>query len=305
MNYLDLHCDTATKVPRDQKGLFHHDRQLDPSRLPAGERWAQCYAVFIPDQYRGEEAMRYFLRYADFTRREWERLHDEILPIGGEGSLEAVWQKGKHAGLLTVEGGAVLGGELKNLDVLSRYDVRMMTLTWNAENEIGGGAESSAGLSAFGRELVPLMEEHNIKVDVSHLNDRTFWEVLETAKKPLAASHSNSRALCGVPRNLTDDQFRAIVERGGVVGLNFYNAFLRENAEEAVMDDILRHAEHFLDLGGENTVALGSDFDGAEMPRDLHGVEDVPRLRERMCSAFGKELTEKICYKNALDFLGI
>ena len=116
------------------------------------------------------------------------------------------------------------------------------------------------------------------------------------------ASHSNSRRLCGAPRNLTDDQFRCIAERGGLVGLNFYTGFLRDAPQTACMEDILRHAEHFLALGGEDTLALGSDFDGAAMPADLSDVGALPRLAERLTAAFGRELAEKICYRNALDF---
>ena len=140
--------------------------------------------------------------------------------------------------------------------------------------------------------------------DVSHLNDESFWDVIKAARRPVIATHSNSRLLCNVPRNLTDDQFGCIAERGGLVGLNFYTGFLREDREHACMEDILRHAEHFLNLGGEDVLALGSDFDGADMPYDLPDCGALPQLAQRLREAFGFTLTEKICYKNALDFGG-
>lgn len=138
--------------------------------------------------------------------------------------------------------------------------------------------------------------------DVSHLNDESFWNVIKAARRPLAATHSNSRKICNVPRNLTDDQFRCLAQQGGLVGLNFYTGFLREDREHTCMEDILRHAEHFLNLGGEDVLALGSDFDGADMPHDLPDCGALPQLAQRLREAFGFTLTEKICYKNALDF---
>ena len=210
------------------------------------------------------------------------------------------WEQGGNACFLAVEGGAVLAGRLEYVQALAGHGVRMLTLTWNGENELAGGAAVTGGLKPFGREALRRMEDNNIVADVSHLNDESFWNVIKAARRP--ATHSNSRLLCNVSRNLTDDQFGCIAERGGLVGLNFYTGFLREDREHACMEDILRHAEHFLNLGGEDVLALGSDFDGADMPHDLPDCGALPQLAQRLREAFGFTLTEKICYKNALDF---
>ena len=178
----------------------------------------------------------------------------------------------------------------------------MLTLTWNGENELAGGAAVTGGLKPFGREALRELERCDIVADVSHLNDESFWNVIKAARRPLAATHSNSRKICNVPRNLTDDQFRCLAQQGGLVGLNFFTGFLREDAKSARLEDILRHAEHFLNLGGEDVLALGSDFDGADMPHDLPDCGALPQLAQRLREAFGFTLTEKICYKNALDF---
>ena len=167
---------------------------------------------------------------------------------------------------------------------------------------LAGGAAVTGGLKPFGREALRRMEDNNIIADVSHLNDESFWGVIKAARRPVIATHSNSRRLCNVPRNLTDDQFGCIAERGGLVGLNFYTGFLREDREHACMEDILRHAEHFLNLGGEDVLALGSDFDGAAMPDDLPDCGALPMLFSRLTDAFGLTISEKICYKNSLDF---
>ena len=179
---------------------------------------------------------------------------------------------------------------------------RMLTLTWNGENELAGGSAATGGLKPFGREALRELERCDIVADVSHLNDESFWNVVKAARRPLVATHSNSRKICNVPRNLTDDQFRCLAQQGGLVGLNFFTGFLREDAKSARLEDILRHAEHFLNLGGEDVLALGSDFDGADMPHDLPDCGALPQLAQRLREAFGFTLTEKICYKNALDF---
>ena len=158
----------------------------------------------------------------------------------------------------------------------------MLTLTWNGGKRAGPGGDGSGrrGAYPFGRQVVPALEQAGILVDVSHASPELFWDVMALAKKPVVASHSNAKAVCGHPRNLTDEQFTAIRDAGGLVGLNFYKGFLNDRPEQAAMEDVLRHAEHFLSLGGEDTLAMGSDFDGAALPADMPGLEAVPQLYE-------------------------
>lgn len=301
MTFFDLHCDTLTVAEQKGVGFCQNGLQLDLQKL-GEEKLAQTAAVFIPDELRGEAAWRYYRRCVAYG----ERLLAEtpgLRKVTEAGEIEALWQSGSHAMLLSVEGGAVLGGKLERLQALAADGVRMLTLTWNGENELGSGTAAAGGLTPFGREVLREMQKHRIVPDVSHLNDETFWDVMRATEQPVAASHSNSRRLCPVPRNLSDDQFCAIAERGGLVGLNYYPVFLREDAPNATVDDLLRHAEHFLALGGEDSLALGSDFDGAAMPRDLPDCSGLPFLAERLTAAFGTALAEKICWRNALRFM--
>lgn len=302
MKIFDLHCDTATEALRLNRSLGNSGLQLDGGRLPPELTLAQTFAVFIPDERRGEDALNYFLRCSDYWQRETESEQGHFHRANGVRGVRSLWNSGKHAALLSVEGGAVLAGQSSNIRHLKERSVWMLTLTWNGENELGAGARSQGGLTDFGREAIPLLEEQSIAVDVSHLNDETFWDVMKIARRPVAASHSCSRSLCNVPRNLTDDQFRAIMESGGIVGLNFYPDFLTDTPQNASIEDILRHAEHFLSMGGETSLALGSDFDGAAMPQDMPDAAHLPLLAKKLEHAFGKELAEAICYKNALDF---
>lgn len=300
MNFFDLHCDTATEAMKINAGLRKNGLQLDMDKWN-GESLCQSYAVFIPDTLRGEAAWQYFLRCYSYWKEKTAAEKDMEL-LRQPAAAEEIWRQGKNACFFAVEGGAVLAGQKDRVRQLAQCGVRMLTLTWNGENELASGAGTVGGLKPFGREALRELERFDIVADVSHLNDESFWDVMRYAQRPVAASHSNSRRLCGAPRNLTDDQFRCIAERGGLVGVNFFTGFLREDSKNAGVEDILRHIEHFLELDGENVLALGSDFDGAEMPHDLPDCGALPYLAKRLTERFGAATAEKICYKNALEF---
>ena len=208
-------------------------------------------------------------------RRQGARFADRARICRTAGEAEAAWERDKAALFLTVENGAVLGRDLGRAEELARAGVVMVTLTWNGENAIGSGSQTDHGLTAFGREAVRELIRWGIVLDVSHLNDRGFWDLMEETDGPVAASHSNARAMCPHQRNLTDRQAREIARRGGLVGLNYYSPFLRSDGRAAEFEDVYRHAAHFLELGLEHCLALGSDFDGADLPACLDGCEKV------------------------------
>ena len=301
----DLHCDTLTGLMAPDRGP---DTLNDPRsafalcRLPAGRHWAQCCAVFVPDGLPEEEALPFFRRHEENFRRQGARFAGRAQICRTAGEVEAAWSRDRAALFLTVENGAVLGRDLSRAAELARAGVVMVTLTWNGENAIGSGSGTEHGLSAFGREAAAELLRQGMVLDVSHLNDRGFWELMEETDAPVAASHSNARALCPHPRNLTDSQAREIARRGGLVGLNYYAPFLRPGGGMAGREDVYRHAAHFLELGLEDCLALGSDFDGADLPPALDSCEKVPPLGEFLAGQLGRELAEKILWKNALEF---
>ena len=186
--------------------------------------------------------------------------------------MEAALRDGKFGAVLTVEGGAVLAGQLERVKTIRDAGVRMLTLTWNGPNELGSGHDSAMGLTACGREAVAELERCGILVDVSHLNDRGFEDLLSVAKKPFVASHSNARAVCGHRRNLPDAFIREIAARGGLIGLNYSRDFLSDSGRGS-LDDLYRHVCRFLELDAGNCLALGSDFDGTDVHPDLDSVE--------------------------------
>ena len=294
--FFDLHCDTLTAYSSltNEKAAFSLDN------LPENSLWTQCCAIFIPDNRRGEDAVRYYEKYRDCLYKEAERLSDRLVHCRTADDVKSALASDRHAVVLTVEGGAALAGDLARVEKLYDDGVRMMTLTWNGENELGAGNDlPERGLTPFGRDAVREMERVGMVVDVSHLNDRGFWGVCEIAQKPFVASHSNSRSMCNVPRNLTDEQICEIIRRGGLIGLNYYTKFL--GGED--MDRIWRHIEHMLSLGAEDVLALGSDYDGADIPECLAKPYRLPDMCDYLLARGLRDdmLTDILC-GNAMKF---
>lgn len=305
LNYFDLHCDTILNCHEGHKSLYdNEDMNISLKRGLSGGSWIQAFAVWIRDEVRGPGAMEVFDGAYAALRREMMAHPEELFQIRTGSDLKKALRGDCCGALLTVEGGAVLGGDISRLCHLRDCGVKAITLTWNGPNEIGDGAlvERPRGLSAFGVQVVEEMERLNIVVDVSHASDALFESVAEHTAKPFIATHSLSRAVCGHKRNLTDEQFKAIRDRGGLVGLSFVPFFLRQDGKAAVAD-ILRHADHFLSLGGEKTLAVGSDFDGTDLPEGIAGIESVNSLAEAFLRhRYPQRLVEDIFFNNAYAF---
>lgn len=326
----DLHCDTLDRlclrhfapqnmwteqdadVPEaDRSSLAHNACHLALDRM-APFAWCQCFAVFMPDEFRGDAAWRLFQHVSAYFQQQLESHADLVEQARDARSIDEILSAGKTAAVLTVEGAAFLEDPLFEessstcgigcVAELAEAGVKMMTLTWNGPNAIGSGHDTRDGLTHFGREVVREMEEHRMVVDVSHLNDRGFSDLVEVATRPFAASHSNARSVCGHRRNLTDAQARIIFEGGGIVGLNYCRDFLREGSGDVTPDAVLRHVDRLLELGGERGLALGSDYDGTDVPTWLDGCERVGTLHELIERHFGHEIAERVFYENARDF---
>ena len=232
----------------------------------------------------------------------WQHFHDvkkyfekEILPYKSE----------KFVPHLAVEGSVLLANDISRLDTLKEYGVRMMTLVWKDECCIGGAHNTDKGLTEFGKQAVKRMCELKIVPDISHASDKMAYEAFEIASQynmPVCASHSNLRSVRTHTRNMTDDMFKEIVRSGGLAGLNFCCEFLEYIDERpAGIPNIIRHLEHYLELGGENNVCIGSDFDGIKkLPIGIMGVDSLPVLRDELIKLnYSEELIEKLFYQNA------
>ena len=323
----DLHCDTIDALSMhdvssyfDMLGTIEGDMarnslQLAFDRMGQVGPWCQCYAVWVPDDlsaFPGNDPLAFYRHARDYFMAQMAAHADVVTQVRDARQIEDMLASGRMAALLTVENGAPVGNDLGVVDEWADDGVKMVTLTWNGHNTIASGHDTDTGLSPFGREVVRAMEERHIVVDVSHLNDVGFWELMKVARRPLAASHSNAREVCSHKRNLTDDQFRAIVDGGGIVGLNYYRGFVSEryvangwtvrDDGEVTLDELCAHIERFLALGGEDAIALGSDFDGSETPAWLSSCEQVGGFYQAIVGRFGQTVADKLFFGNAHAF---
>ena len=243
MDFFDLHCDTVTTAMHQSVGLDCDYLDISFPKNEEIKRHCQCFAIFCPDVISGEDAFNYYTMSKHFFENqlaEFPQFFEQAKTIG---DVDRITGTGKTAAILTVEGGRVLGGKIEHLEDLYNDGVRMMTLTWNGENEIGkGSTDQSFSLKPFGIDVIKEMERIRMVIDVSHLSDAGLDDVLKNVDCAVAASHSNLREICGHRRNLTDEYFKEIVHREGIVGLNFYKACLLlaekiPSAWEAIMTD--------------------------------------------------------------------
>lgn len=234
-----------------------------------------------------------------------EREHaDKFAVAKSYEDLKRNQEAGKMSAFLTVEEGGIIEGDMERLEELYDRGVRLVTLTWNYENCIGYPNKIEQGLKPFGFEVVERMNDLGMIVDVSHLSDKGFYDVLGASKVPFIASHSNARALSKHARNMTDDMIKKLADNGGVMGLNFYGKFLDYSGNVSRISDMIEHAKHIINIGGSDIIALGSDFDGIDSELEIEDCSQMSKLCEGFEAAgFGYDLIEKIFHKNAEDFL--
>jgi membrane dipeptidase len=275
---IDGHCDTALdlvgeswgdelalKPPRDflVRGATGH---LDLPRLVEGGVTCQAMALFT-DNKRLSDAEGWTWTLLGAVEDAFARSGGAFVPARRAADIVAAKKAGLVSGLLTIEGGEAIGGPeggIERLEAFHARGVRLMTLTWSRRNAIGRGVntEGSDGLSEFGREVVARMEGLGMLVDASHLSDEALLDLLEVARKPIVASHSNCRELCPHPRNLTEGLARRIADTGGLVALTFAGVFIDQEPARVSFDRFMEHLEHMIATVGSRHVGLGSDFDG-------------------------------------------
>lgn len=264
MDIIDFHCDALLKIwEQDGKLSFADAKELDANkeRLLQGGIKVQCFAIYTPADMKAEQRFQAALDQIHFFYSEVLAKNPEMVAIREWSDFDRL-QDGQIGAMLTLEGVEPIGNDLKKLHILYQLGVRSVGLTWNYANLAADGAleTRNAGLTAFGKEIIQFQNEHKMLTDVSHLGEASFWDTLEIAKYPIA-SHSNARAWCDNPRNLSDEQARALFAKGGNVHVVYCPMFVKQEGE-ATIADVIRHIDHFCSLGGVRQIGLGSDFDG-------------------------------------------
>lgn len=316
--YFDAHCDTIHRCHTSgapyreswpelcayyeaSSCLRQNGGHIDLERAAVFSRYAQVFALYQdPEQLppgltmeqQGRLLHRRFLQeMADNANR--------ILPCRTGPQVDTAVAAGKAAALLSMEGAELIGCDPAQVQTAADWGVRFLNPVWNWPNVLSGTncRDTERGLSPRGEDFLRQLEAHGIYPDVSHISDPGFRDLLRLARGPVVATHSNSRALCPHPRNLTDDMFRAIRDSGGVVGLNLYRDFVGPRGD---MEELLAHVEHFLALDGERTLCIGGDMDGCEaLAGGLQGLQDVPLLWQALAGrGYPRPLLEDLFWNN-------
>ena len=304
--FIDAHADTITRalLPHNNAGLLRNNLHVDFERLSQFGSPVQVFAIWLADRYvdNAFERANYLI---DFFEREVERHSDMIEIALTLEDIERIARDGKIVAILSIEGAEPLEGKIENVDHFYNRGVRIMSLTWNRENELGfgQGTGSNEGLKPFGMEVVRRMDELGIIMDVSHINEAGFWDIHRLSTRPYMASHSNSFTVRPHNRNLTDDQIMAITERGGIIGLALYPLILSPN-RNVTMRDIMAHIDHFINLGAGGNLGLGGDLDGfRDLPAGLANcVLSYKILADEIAAAFDEETSQRIMSGNFYDF---
>lgn len=316
MNYIDMHCDTLGEaLARKQENIGRLEgTMLDVERLKKGGAFAQFFAMFLPQRdvpaWFGFETMPDLSLLMEKMYGVYQNTllsYGDSLAWAGSGKdLQKNREAGKISAFLTIENGEVAQGKLENIRKFYEMGVRLITLTWNDENCIGfphanNREEMRRGLKEFGKEAVAYMEDLGMLVDVSHLSDGGFYDVADILTKPFVASHSNCRALAPATRNLTDDMIKLLAERGGVAGINFAPAFLNSSPEDSRsrIERMCDHVEHFLWIGGEECVGIGTDFDGISGQLEISDCTQMERFFDALHKrGIPERVIEKIAWRN-------
>ena len=316
MRIIDFHCDTISKIydyrnNGEDINLKQNNLHLDIDKMKKSDYMLQVFASYINLKY-DKNPLQNCLNHIDLLYKELEKYKDDISIVYNYEDIIRNKKNNKISALISIEEGGVCKGDLALLRNFYRLGVRMMTLTWNYENELSypNGhyydevRNERKGLKEKGFEFIKEMEDLGMIIDISHLSDDGIYDVYNNTKKPFIASHSNARSICSHGRNLTDDMIKKIGERGGLIGINFYSTFLKDNLtykDTSMIKDIIDHMKYISNIGGIDVVGVGTDFDGIDCGLEFKDSSNMQLIAEDMKkNGFSEEEIEKVFYKNGL-----
>lgn len=315
MRYIDLHCDTLTESIKRGESFTCGVLQSSAEKLKKSGCAAQCFAIFT----QGASAAAFFDQTLNYYRNMLDLTENNLVSVTDLNGLNGCLQGGKTGAVLTVENLGFLQGNTDRLFSLKKAGVKMASLVWNYENGFAypnvvfeNGIpqfekRETRGLKPKGREAVEILDGLKIIIDISHLSDGGAEEILKNRKIPAVASHSNAAAVFNVSRNLTDNQIKLLADCGGVTGVNFCKDFLGNGkTAESTFEEVFQHINHIIKVGGEDVIALGSDFDGIPATNGLEDCTKMQNLFEYLQKrGITDRVLEKLAYKNAARVLSV
>ncbi|KXG43463.1 dipeptidase [Tepidibacillus decaturensis] len=301
---IDAHTDVLWKMLNyPDIDFYEASNQLDVNfpNMEKGNIDVQVFAIFVSTYSKTSRFSIAMQSIDDFYEKILRS--NQIQLATNFKQIESGLKLGRKIALLSLEGAEAIEGDLRKLRAFYRLGVRAMGLTWNHANEVadGVGESRNGGLTSFGRLVVEEMNRLGMMIDVSHLAETGFWEVIELTKAPIIASHSNSRQICNHPRNLTDEQIQAIIENGGMIGVTFVRDFTAHK-EDPNIEDLVKHIEHIAELGGISNIGLGSDFDGATPVVGLENASRINCLTNVLSKHYPDDQVQGILGKNWLNY---
>ncbi len=309
-----MHCDTAGECYNKKIPLADNGLHISLCKGKTLDKWCQVFAIWIPDELRGNEALDYFEKVVENHKREISLNSDKIQLCQSFSDIEEAEKNNKCAAITAVEGGSPFA-EKDGIYIAKEYGVKLITLTWNGENELGYGCQSGidSGLKECGKVLLRSMRDMNIVADVSHLNRAGFYDAVSSGARVIA-SHSNCEKVLSETRgdsedkffscrrSLNNEQIKLLIECNGLIGINFCKSFLGDDGDDG-FEAVYRHMAHILGLGGENVLAIGSDFDGCDINPSLAGIDKILGLRTFLSEkGMDNALLDKIFYDNSRKF---
>ncbi len=301
---IDAHCDVLWKLLNDSSLDFYKDEQdlqLNYPNMLKGDISLQIFAIFVSPTIKSSNYKIALQSIDDFYEKVYNQ--DKLILATSYQEIVHAQNQGKKVAMLSLEGADSIEGDLAKLRIFYRLGVRAMGLTWNYANAVADGVreERGAGLTNFGKKVIAEMNRLGMIIDVSHLSEAGFWDVMELTNTPIIASHSNAKAICDHPRNLTDEQIIAVIKNNGMIGVTFVNEFIK-NESQVSIEDLLPHIEHIASLGGIQNLGIGSDFDGASPLSGLENASQMNHLKELLLKKFSEKEVEGILGENWLNY---
>ena len=307
LSLFDTHCDTAYELFHRQEGLWENSCHISLSHAQKYEKYAQLFAIWSNRRFDDQTCWQQFLQAADNFDKLIADQSGKIVRVDSAQSLTDGWNRAHTTAILAVEDARLLAGDIDRLKILYDKGVRCMTLLWGGETCIGGSHDTNMGLTDFGKLVTAKCFEIGIIPDISHASEKSVDDVIEIAqkyKKPFIATHSNSYSVYPHTRNLRDRHLAALMELGGTVGVSMCCIHLRDCSQNnANVDDIVRHIDRYMELGAQDHLCFGCDFDGTDLPEGIENVSSLYTVAERLTSlGYTQEQIEKIFWRNSLSF---